>query len=863
MSNARMRVVLLLAALACAALAACPKPTEYTPPIAVTPGAAARASRISRFRTGAGGGADAGAPGRARVHPLEKGHELGGPNATGKPGDWVLENEEVVFVIDALGGGGGFAESGGILVDAADAHARKDELGQLFTYFGAFPRQGVYSTIDTREERDGSAVVVARGKELYDAELDVTTEYRLAAGDRALLLRTTVKNTGKEPKTVPGLGDAIHWGGVEKVAPGKPRGFKGPSSGPYVGGIGRFASYAITSTEGEIAAISGGAWTDTEQKKNVTIAPGAEVGYERVFVVGQRPDSASIVSELTRASGGEVGAIEIALVDASGKPVPAPAGAKVVLGTDDKAEVLSVVATGEGATIAGEVPPGRWKVAYAPSAGRRGDGKRIDVDVRKDAVATGKLAVSEPTTLKLGPCVDHADKRPVPCKLTVQGSPDPDFGPGHVAGPARNQITLLPGEAVTVALSSGTYRVTASRGPEHELATQELTVPRDAASAPFELVRVVATPGYVAADLHQHSVLSADSAVAMRDRVIANAAEGVEIPIATEHNVVADFSAVAKELALAPFLVPIAGDELTTDSSRKPWGHANVFPLTAQPDRPRGGAPVVRDRSPKDVFAEVRALPGGPKVLTINHPRNRDNGYFNLLSFDPKTGTGSDPAYDGSFDAVEVWSGRHLDGRDRVFEDWFGLLRNAHVVTPVAATDTHGIVGQEAGYPRTYVRVEKDDALDAWDAARTADLVRSIRERRDVVLTNGPFVTATANGQGIGGVARVQGGVVTVNVRVTTASWDQVDHAEIRRVKGGGPTSLALSPAAGAGGAIVREGKATLRATTDDAFVVVVSGKKPMHPVLSGDPDEIAPWAMTGPIWIDADGDGKSLGRTR
>jgi hypothetical protein len=36
-----------------------------------------------------------------------------------------------------------------------------------------------------------------------------------------------------------------------------------------------------------------------------------------------------------------------------------------------------------------------------------------------------------------------------------------------------------------------------------------------------------------------------------------------------------------------------------------------------------------------------------------------------------------------------------------------------------------------------------------------------------------------------------------------------------------------------------------------------------MRPVLSGDDAEISPWAMSGPIWIDTDGDGKALGRKR
>jgi hypothetical protein len=63
------------------------------------------------------------------------------------------------------------------------------------------------------------------------------------------------------------------------------------------------------------------------------------------------------------------------------------------------------------------------------------------------------------------------------------------------------------------------------------------------------------------------------------------------------------------------------------------------------------------------------------------------------------------------------------------------------------------------------------------------------------------------------------------------------------------------------GGAIVREATFKMTARTDDAFVVVVNGSTPMRPVLAGDPDETRPSAVTGPIWIDADGDGKALGR--
>ncbi len=839
------------------------------------PGMSVRTEQSSR---GAASSSNLGAR-LSRVHPLAAGEELGGPNATGKRGDWVLENDEVVFVIDALGGGSGFAESGGNVIDAADARTRKDELGQLFTYFGTFPRQGVYTQIDARMEADGTAVVEARGKELYVASLRVVTQYRLGPTDRALRLRTTLVNEGSAKVSGLGLGDAIQWGGTEKVAPGKPAGFKGRSRGLFVGGVGRFTSYAITSTTGDIAAISGGAWTDTEQRNGVELAPGESITYERNFLVGQRPDLASLVCALTASSGGDVGSLELALTDVAGAPVTVPRGAKVILGTDAAPDVLSIVAPKEGASFGGLVPVGKWLVSYAPSAGRHGDGKSVAVEVTKGANSRVVLAISEPGSVTLGPCREAppvhtpGETSPVPCKLTIEGlsgTATPDLGPAHVAGLAKNVVTLRPSEALSVPLPHGRYRVTASRGPVYDLATAEITVP-GTAPPPFVLRRVVEAPGYVSSDFHQHSILSADAPVATRDRVLANAAEGVDVAVASEHNTIADLEPVVEELGLSRWLVQLAGDELTSDAGKKPFGHANVFPLVAQRDKPRNGAPPVRDRLAAEVFADARALPGGPHVLQINHPRSGTNGYFDQLGFDPKTGVGTGAGYEATFDAIEVWNGRAVAHRTKVLEDFFALLRTSHPVTPIADTDTHGIVGEEPGYPRTFVRIgssSKRPSLESWDAARSRDLVQAIRETRDVVLSNGPFLSVTANGTGIGGVTSPRAGVIDVKVTITSAPWVVVDKAEIRLARAWTPGSTAhrpvtVSPKRNASGALVAEGSFSVRPKEDDALVVIVSGTRPMRPVLSGDDAEITPWAMSAPIWIDVDGDGQSLGRKR
>src|SRR5579883_2520847 len=95
------------------AASACKEPKQYEGPIPVVAGAASRNSLLlDRLKDQPEAGATQPAA-RARVRRMQKGEELGGPNATGRAGDFVLENDEVVFVIDQLGSSQGFAESGG------------------------------------------------------------------------------------------------------------------------------------------------------------------------------------------------------------------------------------------------------------------------------------------------------------------------------------------------------------------------------------------------------------------------------------------------------------------------------------------------------------------------------------------------------------------------------------------------------------------------------------------------------------------------------------------------------------------------------------------------------------------------------
>ena len=867
------RALHVSAAVALGLGAACGAPRDVTPQIRVDRNAPGRINWLTN------GAVTAPTATPARVHVMREGEELGGPNAIGRPGDLVLENDEVVFVVDRIGSSSGFAESGGNVVDAADAQTRKDELGQQFTYFGKFPRQGVYTTLASGTSPDGSAWIEAKGRELYEPGIVVTTRYTLQAPDRALLLKTTLQNTGGASVAGLTLGDAIQWGGAEKIAPGKARGFKGASSGPYVGGVGRFTSYAITSTEGSIDGTSGSTWTDTTQRdaaqrRDIALAPGESTRYSRLLIVGERPDSASLVSELTRSAGLPVGAVVVRLVPGEGAPGFADAGtpltgldvpvdARVSAQTAAAGEVLTIHAAGTPPRLEALLPPGHYTLSYAGGGGRAGRAP-ADVDVTANGEAHADLAVSEAAGARVL-CVDAAGAA-MPCKVTFErtdGAPAPDFGPAHAAGPARNQATTFDG-IVEVPLAWGAYRVTASRGPEYALAQSDITLaPGQTTELRLSPRKVVDTSGYLSCDFHQHTMLGADAPVATRDRVVSNVAEGVEVAVASEHNVVADLEPVVRELHLERALVSIPGDELTSDASRHPWGHANAWPLPVDASDPRGGAPVVRDRTPREVFDQLRRATPGDFVIQVNHPRSGQNGYFDQLGFDLATGVGTDPGYDPRFDALEVWNGRNVDARGKVLGDFFALLRTQHPVTATADTDTHGIVGQEAGYPRTYVRVADDGPLDPWTPARTADVVHGVKVLRDVVLTNGPMLRVSAGGAQIGAIAR--GPVVEVKVHVESAPWVVVD--ELRVLRATAPdaaTSQRITEKLNAAGALAADASFTLRVAADDAFVVVASGARPMSPVLgaaAGADAEITPWAMSGATWVDANRDGKALQR--
>ncbi len=814
---------------------------------------------------------DAAAP-PARVHRVGEGAKvLRGPLAVAKKGDYSLENGLVSFFIDALGTGNGFAESGGNLIDAGDQKAGCDALGQAFVSFGGFQRQAIYERLTSGTGAQGEAWIEVTGHGLSETNVGITTRYTLGAGLRALLIETTVTNTSTEKSGPLDLGDLVEWGAAQRVAPGKEPGFGGDSSTVFVGGVGPAVAYAFLSEDGApIHAASGGAGSYLGYADNVALSPGEKRRFARYLVVATRGDSTALASELLFLSGGDLGGIEVRAEAPGGAPlslrrstvrlVPEEGGDTLTLRSAGGSCDWFDVKRSQGVEpMIAEVPPGRYTLSL------EGGGLRSTAEVPVLIEAGRATAIVVPAELP-----STIDVR------VLEATPA-----GLVAGPAKIQIfddvTHLPVEPphatkdgiTSLVVGRGRYRLVASRGPELSLADTTVDIAGGEIKAiSLELKRVVDTRGYVGCDLHQHTSHSFDSGTSMTNRVLGNAAEGLDCAVASEHNNVVDPAGIVAALGLAERYRSIAGEELTTDASPRPFGHINLFPLVFDPNAARGGAIVPRGRLASDVLDQVRTA-SPQAIIQINHPRLGAIGYFERLGLDPATGVGTGEGYDIHFDALEVWNGRGGQDRARVLEDLFTLLRTGHPVTPTANTDTHGVVDQEGGYPRTYIAVKNDDpaSLDP------SELAESLRQRRDVVLTNGPFLTLSAGETSQGGVLTWPAkGPLVVRVKVEFAPWIDVQELELW-AHGALVAHTSVTAAPTALGGLGAEASFVLRRSTDaptpgavlvaeDTFIhAVARGTRPLTPVLQGDPAEILPFALTSPLWIDLDGDGQSLGR--
>lgn len=497
-----------------------------------------------------------------------------------------------------------------------------------------------------------------------------------------------------------------------------------------------------------------------------------------------------------------------------------------------------------------------------------GQAVRLTAYRRGDAVV-GPLAVGaaeatadislEPTGTISVTAVD-GDAASLPVRVQViPTSGDPPEVSGHFGEPrtvsGRLDVQYAMDGTATFTVPVGEWDVVVSRGYEYEIFTETVDVAANQTVDVQAMVEhVVDTTGVMCGDYHIHTHRSADSGDDAALKVMSAVADGLEIPIRSEHEYVEDFQPLVEALGLEQWAFGMASVEMT---SMELWGHMGVIPLEPDPTAVNGGTPKWQrfasaddpnaelvTMQPPEVFAEARARPEDP-VIIINHPRGSTN-YFGYAGYDNVTGLVSNPdAWDEDFSLVEVFNGSGWQSNfGGTVADWLSFLNNGRRVFAVGSSDSHSIRSSMVGYPRTCLQVGTDDPMQL-----DPDLVTDVTAAGQSSISGGIYVDATVDGVGPGGDATGLGATAQVSIRVQAASWVDVDAIDVV-VDGAVVATIPIAPQdADPQNPAIRydaEYQIDVAGGMGSYVIVAAYGNASLGPVHPGD----TPFGVTNPIFL-------------
>ncbi len=753
----------------------------------------------------------------------------------GAPGDWILASKRIeVMIADDVGSMGAHPRDGTVLA-VKPGSGEAGPLRALGNMVWVGGREYELETQTVAPDTTQRAPRLAIQQRVVGLPLVLTTLLTLGREDPWFELVTSVENRGRTPIRGVALGDRLAWPGAATFAPRV--GFAEEpltASVRWMARLGHRYAYALAYPDGPFEVTFEfdrvGPTQQTAMVRPMTLGPGARFEHRRILMA-VRGGMAEVAELAWPAVSRPIGYVE-------GQLQPPPSWALVRALHADGQPVLEVSADASG-RYSLPLPEGTYRLVLECPGGI--DEQSVDVDPTGPPVR-GLLIPPAPGRLRFSAVDDGG--RALPVRWLIRGvppTPSPDFGPDERIDGAKNAVYTANGSG-EVELAPGTYRVLATHGPEWSVAEQDVTIAVDVGRAVrAQLVRQVLTPGWISADFHVHAAPSPDSSVALEDRVTALIAEGVEFAAATDHNHTTDYGPTIVSLGAVKDLVAVPGIEVTT----KDWGHFNAYPYPVD-----AGVPPYESLTASGIFAGIRQR-APDAVVQVNHPNMKHIGYFIHGDLDVPHGVYRRPGFDLGFDALEVVNGFELDEPGVLAQnlaDWFGLLNRGFRFTAVGNSDSHRLVYQWAGYPRTYVRVSTDEAgtVDA------AEVIASLRAGH-AIISAGPFVSVLVDGvAGPGDLVTTQADGPVLEVSVRAADWVDVTRAEVW-VNG---EVVAQRRAPGIARRPVRlEWQLPLALERDSWVVVVVRGEKRLDRVLPG--IAAAPLAITNPIYVDVDGDGE------
>lgn len=485
--------------------------------------------------------------------------------------------------------------------------------------------------------------------------------------------------------------------------------------------------------------------------------------------------------------------------------------------------------------------------------------RQVADDIRVGEIklfTSSRQAVLQDGTLRV--TVTGEDDSPLPCRLTITNQAGAlqtvDFDP-HPTLAVRPGVVYAASGTATVRLPAGSYTITAGRGFEYGWARRLVELPAGAVrELALQLEREVPTEGYVACDTHVHTLThSGHGDATVQERMVTLAGEGIELPIASDHNVHIDHRPFAAEVGVSFYFTPVIGNEVTTAI-----GHFNVFPIR-QTSIP---IPNHRLQTYREILASIFQTPD-VRVAILNHARDVHGG---TRPFDPRlhnSVVGENlSGWELGFNGMEVVnSGATQTDPLQLFHDWMGLLNRGRQVTPVGTSDSHDVARHFVGQGRTYIRCG-DDAPGKIDVEQAVDNFLAGR----VLVSYGLMVRASVEEKyQSGDLAPIDGDTFRIGLRVLGPRWTTADRILLfangrlireEEISGPRPETAGL----------IWDAEWTLPRPAHDTHLVAIAlgpgiqdlawpTAKPYQPT---SPDwQPRVLGCSGAIWLDVDGDGR------
>ena len=447
---------------------------------------------------------------------------------------------------------------------------------------------------------------------------------------------------------------------------------------------------------------------------------------------------------------------------------------------------------------------------------------------------------------------------PIPARITIieekggQAALFTDLDPSLAGRPG---VVYSRSGTARIHLPAGKYDVYASRGFEYGMDHTNVVVSSgQQREMNLRIRREVDTRGWISCDTHVHTFThSRHGDCSIEERMVTLAGEGIELPIATDHNQVIDYAKMQKETQCDEFFTSVIGCEVTTDR-----GHFNVLPLSAQ-------ASLIDYRATNWTALFASARRASPKGLIIlNHPTDAHAAFrpFDRGHIDPLTGVPAEE-FPIRFDAVElVVSGALQTDYMEPYRTWFALLNRGHRLTGIGSSDSHDVNRYIVGQGRTYIRCpdEQPGKIDVKTA------VENLREGHAIV-SFGLFPQLRVNDRfESGDLATNVGATIQVSAVVRGPSWTSCNRVMLFANGVIVHDEAVLASATKPGSDIKAQFQWSLPRPARDSHLVLIAtgpgGALPFWPIMRPYQPKSKNWTprwigSTNPIWIDADEDGK------